>query len=106
MGVGWGGGGHGLRNTCSNNKSHLPNLHAMNSFNGISDTGGSWIVSSLLTLFGAFELQQGWESDGQAAKEVFMSIHDAAKGCAANLPEFPSDVGSRTGCLCRVDLSR
>eukprot|EP00519_Triparma_laevis_P005190 CAMPEP_0182514996 /NCGR_PEP_ID=MMETSP1321-20130603/37123_1 /TAXON_ID=91990 /ORGANISM="Bolidomonas sp., Strain RCC1657" /LENGTH=470 /DNA_ID=CAMNT_0024722333 /DNA_START=52 /DNA_END=1461 /DNA_ORIENTATION=+ len=76
------------------------------SFNGISDTGGSWIVSSLLTLFGAFELQQGWESDGQAAKEVFMSIHDAAKGCAANLPEFPSDVGSRTGCLCRVDLSR
>ena len=104
MWVGWGGGGRRLR-THVLTTSHT-NLHAMNSFNGISDTGGSWIVSSLLTLFGAFELQQGGEGDGQAAKEVFLSLPDTAKGCAANLPEFPSDVGSRTGCLCRVDLSR
>lgn len=77
------------------------------SFNGISDVGGSWIVSSLLTLFGAFELLEGGGGfGGEGEAEVFMQVLDVAKACAANLPEFPGNVGSRTGCLWRVDLSR
>ena len=72
------------------------------SVNGISDEGGTYLISSLLALFGAFELYNAYKGRSQ----TFLSLNDVATKVSANLPPFPFDIGSNVSSLTSIDLSR
>ena len=74
------------------------------SVNGISDGGGSYLVSSLLTMFGAFDLYGPLLSP--KSDESFLSPNEVAARVYAKLPPFPAELGSVVPSLTSIDLSR